>query len=92
VGAAALALGRLADLATGLRERGLVARLQHAPEPAVRVTNPAAGSLSETVSVALADDRWWFMWSWDERITALDDVDTAADRVVHVLTPMGTDG
>ena len=33
------------------------------------------------------DCSWWFWWSWAERIAAATELDRAAERVAHVLSP-----
>lgn len=78
----------LRDLAEAVRSRGLTANI-HEPSLTVQVVNPMAGMLRETISVGRARGRWWFVWSWSEPVTRADDPATAAERIAHVLTPMG---
>jgi hypothetical protein len=42
--------------------------------------------LSELVTADLdGDGRWWFWWSWAERISRADDLDGAAAVISRVL-------
>jgi hypothetical protein len=80
---------RLEALAGDLARRGFRAHLiSNGQVPGVRVVNPAVSQLSEDVWAAPAEDAsWWFWWSWAERITGIEDVDAAAFKIAHVLTP-----
>lgn len=49
--------------------------------PSLRVANPRIPTLSETVHC----DGAFFLWSWRERIGAVDDKAAVADRITHVL-------
>ena len=85
------ATSHLIQLADQLRDRGLHARLLSRPQqvPRLRVINPEAASLTETISAAPVDAVWWFWWSWAEQITPVGKLDAAAERVHYVLTPAG---
>jgi hypothetical protein len=53
----------------------------------VYITNPGARALEENVYANCGKDGlWWFWWSWAERISLVDDVDTAATVIVRVLS------
>ena len=55
--------------------------------PSVYITNPGARALEENVhAVGGKDGLWWFWWSWAERISMADDVDTAATVIARVLS------
>jgi hypothetical protein len=87
-GTAELQHSYLETLAAELTRRGLGATLQ-APAgriPSLHVVNPAASVLAEHVVAACGrDGRWWFWWSWAERIAVADDAERAAVRVAQVL-------
>ncbi len=70
-------------------QRGLHARLLIQPQhpPRLRVINPEAATLTELISAAPLDGVWWFWWSWAERITPVNEVASAAQRIQYVLTP-----
>jgi hypothetical protein len=54
--------------------------------PSLHVVNPAALALAEDIYAGCCEDgRWWFWWSWAERIAADDDLEGAATRIEHVL-------
>ncbi|HEY7145384.1 MAG TPA: hypothetical protein VH637_14170 [Streptosporangiaceae bacterium] len=80
--------GRLESLAEVLARRGLRARLLTPPGrvPSLHVVNPAAGTLSEDIYAGRNQDgRWWFWWSWAERIAAEEDLEGAAALIQRVL-------
>jgi hypothetical protein len=87
--AAQVAMERLLALADDLGQRGFTAHaLRTDSGVCLRVTHQTVSRLSEDVYVARAQDgRWWFWWSWAERIAGVDDVAATAARVAHVLTP-----
>ena len=79
----------LDKLAEELTNRGLEAWLMAPPGrvPSVYITNPRARALEENVYANQGKDGlWWFWWSWAERISIADDVDTAATTVSRVLS------
>jgi hypothetical protein len=81
-------LGRLEGLAELITAQGLQARLVAPPGrvPSLHVVNPAASALAEDVYAGPCQDgRWWFWWSWAERIAADDDLAEAATRIGRVL-------
>jgi hypothetical protein len=81
-------LNRLRDQLT---QRGLHARL-HTPAgrmPYLAVINPDAAVLTEKILAAPSEGEWRFWWSWAEPITSTDQIDVAAERIRHVLTPLG---
>ena len=79
----------LDKLAEELTNRGLEAWLMAPPGrvPSVYITNPAARALEENVYADRGKDGlWWFWWSWAERISIADDLDTAATAITRVLS------
>jgi hypothetical protein len=49
--------------------------------------NPAARALEENVYVDRGSDGlWWFWWSWAERISIADELDSAATSIARVLS------
>jgi hypothetical protein len=85
-------LARLEDLADLLTRRGLRARVMTPPGrvPSLHVVNPLAGALAEDVYAGRGQDgRWWFWWSWAERIALSEDVEAAAARIERVLAASG---
>jgi hypothetical protein len=79
----------LAKLKALLEERGLHARVltQPARLPRLRIFNPDCTSLCEVVTAAPLAGEWSLWWSWAERITGVDDMAAAVERIGHVLTP-----
>lgn len=86
---AAEAVRHLTRLLGQLAERGLHARLltQQGRLPRLRVISLDAPTLTEMVSASPLDGEWWFWWSWAERITPVDELASAAERIHYVLTP-----
>jgi hypothetical protein len=85
-------LARLEGLAEVLTGRGLRARIMTPPGrvPSLHVVNPLAGALAEDVYAGRGQDgRWWFWWSWAERITLAEDLEAAAARIERVLAANG---
>jgi len=81
-------LARLEGLAEALAARGLRARLITPPGrvPSLHVVNPSASALAEDIYAGRGQDsRWWFWWSWAERIAMAEDLDGAAAMISHVL-------
>jgi hypothetical protein len=85
-------LARLEGLAAILADRGLRTRLltPRGRLPSLHVVNPLASSLAEDVYAGRGQDgRWWFWWSWAERIAAGEDVEGAAALIERVLRAAG---
>jgi hypothetical protein len=84
-----IATERLTALADGLAERGFATQIVWAgADLCLRVANRAIGRLSEDVRAGRAvNGSWWFWWSWAEPITLVEDIDAAAVKIAHVLTP-----
>jgi hypothetical protein len=79
---------RLDRLGPALAGYGMTASLVTLADrlPCLRVVNPAAPALAEDIHAGCGEDgRWWFWWSWAERIAAASDLDQAAARIAHVL-------
>jgi hypothetical protein len=78
----------LDKLSEELTHRGFEAWIMAPPGrmPSVYVTNPAARALEENVYADRGKDGlWWFWWSWAERISIADDLDTTATAITRVL-------
>jgi len=84
---------QLGVLAVNLRGRGFTARVTRAgTRGCVGVVSQSVPQLSETVYAAPADDgRWWFWWSWGDRIAPVRELETAAFKIAYVLTPQADD-
>lgn len=84
---AAEAATHLDNLQQALQSLGLHTRLltQNDRLPRLRVINPKATALSEIISAAPQHDQWLFWWSWNEPITEVARLATAAERIRHVL-------
>ncbi|MEV4078465.1 hypothetical protein ACGFJC_52920 [Nonomuraea fuscirosea] len=84
---AAEAATHLDNLQEPLQSLGLHARLltQDGRLPRLRVINPKATTLSEIISAAPKHDQWLFWWSWNEPITEVAHLATAAERIYRVL-------
>src|ERR1700709_1530534 len=82
-------LDQLDRLAPVLARQGMTTNLM-APAgrvPSLRVVNPAAPALDEEGRGGCWEGgRWWFWWSWAERIAAATELERAAERVAHVLS------
>lgn len=80
--------GHLNALAASLAESGLVTKpLSRSTHPCLRVTNPQAAQMSETIYAACSrDGRAWFWWSWGERIDVIDNASQVAARIIKVLS------
>ena len=73
----------LDKLAEELTSRGFEAWLMAPPGrvPSVYITNPGARALEENVYANQGKDGlWWFWWSWAERISIADDLDSDRNR------------
>jgi hypothetical protein len=90
-GVTAEVTAQLEALAADLSKRGFTATIAMGGRyPRLMVVNKAASRLSEDIYAApTSDDGWWFWWSWAERIAPIGDVDSAAFKIAHVLTPNG---
>ena len=85
-------LARLEGLAAILADRGLRTRLltPRGRLPSLHVVNPSAAALAEDVYAGRGQDgRWWFWWSWAERIAAGEDLEGAAALIERVLRAAG---
>ncbi|MFC5828034.1 hypothetical protein [Nonomuraea insulae] len=85
--AAAEAAIHLDNLQEALQSLSLHTRLLTRDDrlPRLRVINPKATTLTEIISVAQRHDRWLFLWSWNEPITEVAQLATAAERIRYVL-------
>jgi hypothetical protein len=85
---ASAAIAVLDELAIRLGADGWQVQLHAPPDrrPMLHVSNPRVMMLSELVTADLdGDGRWWFWWSWAERISRADDLDGAAAVISRVL-------
>lgn len=85
---ATAAIAVLEELAIRLGADGWQVQLHAPPDrrPMLHVTNPRVMMLSELVTADTGSDgRWWFWWSWAERISRADDLDRAAAVIARVL-------
>lgn len=84
-------LSYLELLLAQLDAQGLTARVirTRSGPPFLRVINPDAASLSETVTCAPIPEAadWYYWWSWGERMHQAEDPAGAAGKVVRVLRP-----
>ncbi|MBF8194093.1 hypothetical protein ITP53_52185 [Nonomuraea sp. K274] len=74
----------LGKLATQLEQRGLTATLRTYP-PALRISDPEAVLLAETIDCVPLSEGWFYRWSWGEVVGLADDPALAAERIVRVL-------
>jgi hypothetical protein len=90
---AADVLGQLEALVEDLTGRGFDAHvIRDGNRARVSVAHRSVPQLSENVYAApTGDGRWWFWWSWGDRIARITSVETAAFKIAYVLTPH-TDG
>ena len=85
---ATAAIAVLDDLAVRLGADGWQVQLHAPPDrrPMLHITNPRVMMLSELVTADQdSDGRWWFWWSWAERISRADELDRAAGVIARVL-------
>jgi hypothetical protein len=85
-------LDRLDGLAEVLATHGMRARLMTPAGrvPSLHAVNPAASALAEDIYAGPCQDgRWWFWWSWAERIAPCDDRAGAALQISRVLAALG---
>lgn len=90
--AATDAVAVLDDLAARLSAQGWQTRLHAPPDrrPMLHVANPAVTVLSEYVTAEQdRHGRWWYWWSWAERISPADDLAQAVTVVGRVLASHG---
>jgi hypothetical protein len=75
-------------LARTLRDRGLVAAesAETVGVARVLVDQPVERPLAEQVDVVVQNGMLWFAWS-GEPLCPADDIDTAAQKIAHLLTP-----
>jgi hypothetical protein len=80
------ALARAVEAITPLRAR-LIEPTPHRPM-ALRVVNPGAGYLAETIGCQItASGQTWFTWSWAEHIGGPDHLAQVAAAIARVLRP-----
>ena len=87
--------GHLDQLVSELDARGLLARVVRTQNGRtfVRVINPNATSLAETVTCRpQATTEYYYWWSWGERMHRADDPAGAASKVARVLAAVGEAG
>jgi hypothetical protein len=85
----------LGELTRALDERGFAARIvdPKTEPPFVRATSREAAALSENVTCGPGDGgELWFRFSWGDLIAPVRHVESAAERVGHILTPQGVTG
>lgn len=81
----------LQRLAEELTERQWTANLGRASgEPVLKVVNPAAPELGESVVCRGSDGDYTFCWSWSQTIGPVAGVTGVADRIQHVLRGVGS--
>lgn len=78
------ARAHLERLAEALQRRGRHAALGDRT-PHLRVSNPAAPVMAETVRCEQTPNGWQYMWSWRTPIGPVEDVEVVADAVANVL-------
>ncbi|GII76898.1 hypothetical protein Sru01_18800 [Sphaerisporangium rufum] len=90
----AVAAAHLQDLGEQLRARGLHVRLGDTAGglPQLIVISTAVPTLSEVVFAARGGGRWWFWWSWAERIAPVEDMPAAVALICRALTPRRAGG
>jgi hypothetical protein len=91
---ATAAIAVLEELAMRLGTDGWQVQLHAPPDrrPMLHVTNPRMRMMSELVTAGQdVGGRWWFWWSWAERISPAHDLDRAAAVIARVLAS-GRDG
>ncbi|WP_214416876.1 hypothetical protein [Sphaerisporangium fuscum] len=88
---ATTATAHLQALGEVLQSRGLHVRVGATAGglPQLIVISTAVPTLSEVILAAQRDGRWWFWWSWAERIAPIDDMATAVTQICRALTPAG---
>lgn len=74
----------LGKLAVELELHGLTATLRAYP-PSLRISDPDAGMLSETVDCVPMPEGWFYRWSWGDIVGHADDPAGAALRIARVL-------
>jgi hypothetical protein len=82
------AIAVLEELASRLGAGGWQVQLHAPPDrrPMLHVTNPRVLMLSELVTADQdSGGRWWFWWSWAERISRADDLAAATAVISRVL-------
>jgi hypothetical protein len=76
----------LERLAERLASCGLTAVFVGGASDELRVGNPSAPGLAETIRCAADNDsRLCFIWSWGPAIAPVDDLEFALERIAHVL-------
>ncbi|GLW08367.1 hypothetical protein Misp01_34970 [Microtetraspora sp. NBRC 13810] len=74
-------LGRLAQ---ELELRGMSVSLRPDP-PSLKVSDPDAALLTETVDCACVSGGWFFRWSWGDVVERAEDPSAAADRIMRLF-------
>lgn len=77
----------LGKLARELEFRGLDATLRADP-PSLRVGDPGARLLTETVDCVPVAEGWYYRWSWGEVVESTTNPAEAADRIARILGPI----
>jgi hypothetical protein len=83
------AVRALDELTRFLEGKGFTARVVESPTrpPFVRATSRQASQLSENVTCGAGEGgELWFRWSWGDAIAPARHVESAAERVGHILT------
>jgi hypothetical protein len=76
----------LEQLGTSLQVRGWKVSLTTTGDgPRLKVTNPAAPEMHETILCRRAGGDWMFFWPWAEPIGPVEQLDAAGRRIRHVL-------
>jgi hypothetical protein len=78
-------LARVIETATSFRTQ--LNQTSPADPPILNVVNPSPGGISEAIACDVRDGKWSYIWSWGDRISTTDDVETAGTAIRHVLTP-----
>ncbi|MDF5759218.1 hypothetical protein [Spongiactinospora sp. TRM90649] len=75
----------LGKLARELELRGMSAVLRPDP-PSLKVSDPEAALMTETVHCVAVDGGWAYRWSWGDVVGGVDDAAGAAERISRVLS------
>ncbi|WP_030452223.1 hypothetical protein [Herbidospora cretacea] len=74
----------LGKLARELEQRGFDVTLRVDP-PSLKVSDPEAALLNETVDCVSLQGGWFYRWSWGEVVESADEPDAAATLIARVL-------
>jgi hypothetical protein len=85
----ALAVVQLESLAAVLAGRGFDTRVsRNGGTLSLSVINQGAPGCRENIAASHGSDgRWWFWWSWGDRLACIGDIEAAAFKIAYVLTP-----